>query len=78
MLLLGLRYLFDNFFFTAAIHRLITLDVHAIEKDAVGRNSHSGLNGYNISDDQIQGKLCLRETFVSTNHSDFLVSDGIV
>jgi hypothetical protein len=35
------------------VHGLVTLDIHPVDQNAVSRDSHAGLNGYNITDDQI-------------------------
>ena len=60
------------------VHWLVTLDIHPFDQYAVSRDSHAGLNGYNITDDQIWCHAGLWQALVATDHSNSLTSDRIV
>lgn len=44
-------YLLGDSLLAAIVHGLITYNVGALEHNAIGRDSHTSFNGYNITDD---------------------------
>ena len=78
MLLFAGWYLFVDTIVPSLVHGLVAIDIHPVDQNAVSRDSHAGLNGYNITDNQIRRHTGLWETFVATDHSHSLTSDSIM
>jgi hypothetical protein len=71
-------YLFIDTIVPSLVHGLVTIDIHPVDQNAVCRDSHAGLDGYNITNDQIWCHAGLWEPLVATDHGHSLTSDRIV